>query len=474
MVSHIDVTIRLDRIYNMLLPPEHSQQALQAVPGSPTSHLGPYARNEESGLGDLQLESCQTVAEIIEVEEHKRTVCVDHQETFEEQLFSREQRLKLKWLCWSHQQNAEDRSAYDLLKDATNNFSSRNKIGVGGWSTVYKAHIGGLEVAIKRYPTNDATSHASQFDSEFQILKELQHKNIIKLLGHYAGQGERILVYEYMPNGSLDKFIFDVRPGASIDWMSRFHIMEGIAQGLLYLHVHEQCIVHKDLKPSNILLDSDMNAKISDFGIATMLRPEFYHDTCISGTFGYMAPEYLREGILSPKVDVYAYGVILLEVISAKKSSVPWFQGDKYVTLTGHVSKYLYFFHAWHLWATMRLSELLDPLLCNGQPISDITRCIQIALLCVQKYPADRPSMSEVLLMLDNRMTIPSPKLPDDYRADSHESKLPDDYRADSHESKLPDDYRADSHEYQADGHEYQAYGYGSETMWSLDITWPR
>ncbi|TVU06520.1 hypothetical protein EJB05_49741, partial [Eragrostis curvula] len=420
MVSHIDVTIRLDRIYNMLLPPDQSQQALEAVPGSPTSHLGPFVR----ALADTMKKT------LIKMSKHKIIdcdikVCVDHQETFEKQLLSRDQRLKMKWLCWLPQQNAEDRSAYDLLKAATNNFSSRNRIGVGGWSTVYKAHIGGIEVAIKRYPA-DAKSHASQFDSEFQILKELQHKNIIKLLGHCAGQGERILVYEYMSNGSLDKFIFDVRLG---------------------------CIGHKDLKPSNILLDSDMNAKISDFGTATVLRPEFPPGTTyITGTYGYIAPEYLRNGILSPKVDVYAYGVILLEVISAKKSSVPWLQAIccGYFTIKYKKLAFDYFLlpmrvllQAWHLWATMRSSELLDPLLCNVQPITDITRCIQIALLCVQTHPADRPSMSDVLLMLGNRMTIPSPKQPDD--------------------------------EYQTDGHEYQLDGYESEATWSSsDITWPR
>lgn len=267
-------------------------------------------------------------------------------------------------------------------------------------------------------------------ESEFEILKNLKHENIIKLLGHCTGQGEGILVYEYMPNGSLDKFVFDARCGAFSDWKSRFHIMDGIAEGLVYLHTHEPCIVHKDLKPSNILLDSNMNAKISDFGIATILRTGSYLDTCISGTIGHMAPEYLKKGILSPEVDVYAYGVILLEIISGKRSS--WLQDDVYVNLTEY---------AWHLWATLRSSELLDPWLRNGDQIADIIRCIQIALLCVQRDPADRPSMSDVLLMLGNKMTISSPK------QDCH----------------------------QEDGDGYHADGYASEATWSSsDITWPR
>uniref|UniRef100_K3YN12 non-specific serine/threonine protein kinase n=1 Tax=Setaria italica TaxID=4555 RepID=K3YN12_SETIT len=183
-----------------------------------------------------------------------------------------------------------------------------------------QARIGdGLEVAIKKYPT-EIISISSQYNSEFEVLKKLQHANIIKLLRHCTGEGEMILVYEYMPNGSLDKIIFNVRGDASLDWLSRFRIIEGIAHGLLYLHTHELCIVHRDLKPSNILLDFDMNSKISDFGIAKMLCPGWSHDTCI----------------LSTKVDVYAYGVILLGVIAAKKSSVPFLQDDEYVNFTEH------------------------------------------------------------------------------------------------------------------------------------------
>ncbi|KAL6640102.1 hypothetical protein ACP70R_022412 [Stipagrostis hirtigluma subsp. patula] len=409
VVSHIDITIRLDRIYNMLLPPDQPQQVTEAVPSSPTSDLEPHTRNEGRALGDFQLEENQTVTEHSEFEECQ----IEGVQEGLEELLTRDQRLK--WLCWLPQQDKPARPVYDLLKAATNNFSSENEIGCGGWSTVYKAHIGGLEVAIKRYPS-DARSSASQYDSEFQVLKKLQHTNIIKLLGNCTGQGEMILVYEYMPNGSLDKYIFDVRRGVSLNWLSRLRIIEGIAHGLLYLHSRaELCIVHRDLKPSNILLGSDMNAKISDFGIAKMLCPEWHQDTYISGTHGYIAPEYLRGGILSTKVDVYAYGVILLEVISAKKSIVPCLQNDEYVSFTEH---------AWHLWTTRRSIEFLDPSLRNEDQITHIIRCIQVALLCVQTDPADRPSMSDVLLMLGNKKIISFPKVPADlYQADGYESE---------------------------------------------------
>ncbi|CAL5002720.1 unnamed protein product [Urochloa decumbens] len=299
------------------------------------------------------------------------------------------------------------------------------------------AHIGdGLEVAIKKYPTH-VLSVSSQYKSEFEVLKKLEHANIIKLLGHCTGEGEMILVYEYMPNGSLDKIIFDGRGDASLDWLTLFRIIEGIANGLLYLHTHELCIVHRDLKPSNILLDFDMNSKISDFGIAKMLCPGSSYDTGLSGTYGYMAPEYHRQGILSTKVDVYAYGVILLEAIAGKKSSVPCLQDDEYVNFIEHV---------WSLWSTGRTFELIDPpLRNNGAQITDISRCIEIALLCVQTDPADRPFMSDVVLMLSNKKTMPFPNRPDVYQSYPKPPNL------------------------------YQSYSPKSEATWSSsDFTWPR
>ncbi|TVT99255.1 hypothetical protein EJB05_55382, partial [Eragrostis curvula] len=156
-------------------------------------------------------------------------------------------------------------------------------------------------------------------EHEFNVLLNLQHTNIIKVLGHCT-EPENILVYEYMPNGSLDTFISDASRGASLDWLSRFHIIKGIGQGLLYLHTQELCIVHRDVKPKNILLDVDMNPKIGDFGIATVMRPgkEIQRSTRVVGTYWYMPSEYARYGDVSAKVDVYAYGVTLLEVIAAR------------------------------------------------------------------------------------------------------------------------------------------------------------
>ncbi|WVZ70084.1 LOW QUALITY PROTEIN: hypothetical protein U9M48_018782 [Paspalum notatum var. saurae] len=438
MVSHIDITIRLDRIYNMLLPSDHSQQESEAVSGSPTSNSEPHSRNEGSALGNIQVDSIQTVTEAFEVEEHQRE---GFQDSLEE-LLSRDQ--KLKWLCWWPQQVAEEGSLYNLLKAAANNFSSRNEIGSGGWSTVYKAHIGeGLKVALKRYPTDtkDAPSH---YDTEFHVLKMLQHVNIIKLLGHCTGQGEMILVYEFNRK----------REVTQLDVTLSYY---GGAQGLLYLHTHELSIVHRDLKPSNILLDSNMNAKISDFGIAKMLCPEMFHDTCISGTIGYMAPEYLRRGILSTKVDVYAYGVILLEVIAGKKSNVPCLQDDEYKTFIEHV---------WHLWMTGRSSELIDPSMHSAAQIIDISRCIQIALLCLQVDPQDRPAMSDVVLMLHDKKIVPDPKEPDVVLMLRKKNIVPDPKEPDANETHSPSRNATCKR---------PTYFSSNDATWSSsDFTWPR
>ncbi|KAB8108196.1 hypothetical protein EE612_043632 [Oryza sativa] len=406
VVSHIDITRRLDLIYGLLLPADSQpHQMPEDAPGSPGDHFEADVRNVEITAAEvIPFESNQTITEPFEFGEHQ---VAGHQEGLEE-LLSKVQRLK--WLCWWSQHDSLERpSTYDLLKAATNNFSSKSKIASGGWATVYKAQMrNSLEIAIKVYPMGTGEKRVfSQYERELNLLTKLQHTNIIKLLGHCTGEWELILIYEYMPNGSLDKFIHGPNREVSFDWFSCFKIIQGIAEGLLYLHTYEAeiCIVHRDLKPSNILLDSDMNAKIGDFGIAKTISPARQQDTYVSGTFGYIAPEYLRGGILSTKVDVYAYGVILLEIITGRRSCIPCLKDDEYVHLTEY---------AWDLWRTGRSAELLDAALRNEARIAEITSCIQIALLCVQKDPADRPSMLDVLAILRDEKIVAAPKKPGD------------------------------------------------------------
>ncbi|XP_044406930.1 cysteine-rich receptor-like protein kinase 3 isoform X2 [Triticum aestivum] len=240
-----------------------------------------------------------------------------------------------------------------------------------------------------------------EFMNEIKLIASLQHKNLVRLLGCCIKSKERILVYEYMPNGNLEEFIFGV---GKKSWPVRHGIIEGIVEGLLYLHDYaHECIVHRDMKPSNILLDHEMNPKISDFGIArTCLSSVTESNTTTAmGTFGYIAPEYYSQNVYSTRSDVFSFGILVLEIISGK-SAVGSYQlsGRSY-----ELRKY-----AWQLWREQRCDELVDDSLGEEYPEMDVMRCIQIALLCVQDSAEDRPTMRDVTMMLSNgnkRLLLP-------------------------------------------------------------------
>lgn len=241
-----------------------------------------------------------------------------------------------------------------------------------------------------------------EFMNEIKLIASLQHKNLVRLFGCCIKSKERILVYEYMPNGSLEEFIFGV--GAKKSWPIHRGIIEGIAEGLLYLHDYaHECIVHRDMKPSNILLDHEMNPKISDFGIARICLSNVTESntTTAMGTFGYIAPECYSQNVYSTRSDVFSFGILVLEIISGK-SAVGSYQlaGRSY-----ELRKY-----AWQLWREQRCDELVDDSLGEEYTEMDVLRCIQIALLCVQDSAEDRPTMREVTMMLSNgnkRLLLP-------------------------------------------------------------------
>ncbi|CAL4986942.1 unnamed protein product [Urochloa decumbens] len=311
-------------------------------------------------------------------------------------------------LPWGVDGASSEFMIYDFSQvlEATANFSEKNKLGQGGYGPVYKGQLpDGLEIAVKRLASHSGQGFI-EFRNEVQLIAKLQHSNLVRLMGCCNQGEEKILIYEYLPNKSLDFLIFDETRRASLDWNRRVTIIEGISQGLVYLHKHSRLrIIHRDLKASNILLDKEMNPKISDSGLAKIFST---HDAerstnRIIGTYGYMAPEYASQGIFSIKSDVFSFGVLMLEVVSGKRSSCFHGYGD-FINLLGH---------AWQLWKDRLWLHLADPSLDTEYHSVDIMRCINIALLCVQENAADRPTMSEVVAMLSSKsMTLPEPKHP--------------------------------------------------------------
>ncbi|XP_056167836.1 receptor-like serine/threonine-protein kinase SD1-8 isoform X1 [Syzygium oleosum] len=295
--------------------------------------------------------------------------------------------------------------SFSSVTSATQNFSNSNKLGEGGFGPVYMGKLlNGKHVAVKRLSKKSAQGML-ELRNETMLIAKLQHKNLVRLLGCCLERDEKILIYEDMPNKSLDSFLFDQAKRLLLNWEKRGHIIEGIAQGLIYLHQHSRLrIVHRDLKASNILLDSDMNPKISDFGLAKMFsgNESEANTNRIVGTYGYMSPEYALEGVVSIKSDVFSFGVLLLEIISGKKNT-GFYQTDS-MNLLGY---------AWQLWQEDRALCLVDLVLEHSESYSTLMRHINVALLCVQEIAADRPTMSEVLKMLTNELLIlPSPKQP--------------------------------------------------------------
>ncbi|XP_030491307.2 cysteine-rich receptor-like protein kinase 15 isoform X1 [Cannabis sativa] len=306
------------------------------------------------------------------------------------------------------EENAGEFPYIDLatIHAATDNFSESNLLGQGGFGPVYKGKLSdGREVAVKRL-SSCSEQGSEEFTNEVLLIMKLQHKNLVRLLGFCVNGEEKILLYEYMPNGSLDVLLFDPSKRAQLNWTNRLNIVIGIAKGMLYLHEDSRLrIIHRDLKASNVLLDSHMNPKISDFGMARIfVGTEGEASTCrLVGTYGYMAPEYAMEGLYSVKSDVFSFGVLLLEIISGKKSA--GFQQSKQA-----LSLIAY---AWQLWKEGRALELMDPLLTDSCSPDEFTRCVYLGLLCVQEDPQERPTMSSIVVMLNSESeTLRQPERP--------------------------------------------------------------
>ncbi|XP_059292826.1 G-type lectin S-receptor-like serine/threonine-protein kinase At1g61390 isoform X3 [Lycium ferocissimum] len=294
---------------------------------------------------------------------------------------------------------------FEVIATATNNFKVDNKLGEGGFGPVFKGKLkGGPEIAVKRL-SNRTGQGIEEFKNEILLISKLQHRNLVRLLGCCIEGDELLIIYEYMPNRSLDKFLFDASQKELLDWPKRFNIIQGVGRGLLYLH-RDSClnIIHRDLKVSNILLDEEMNPKISDFGLARTFQKQqqLVHTHRVAGTYGYMSPEYALRGVFSEKSDVFSFGVLLLEIISGKKNS-----NFLYVEENLNLLNY-----AWKLWSEQRGLDFMDETLINPLSPEEMTRCLHVGLLCVQEHPRDRPTMAALILMLNSEMKCPSPKQP--------------------------------------------------------------
>ncbi|XAR67553.1 Non-specific serine/threonine protein kinase [Bertholletia excelsa] len=305
----------------------------------------------------------------------------------------------------------DDGDSYNLFFDlralqiATNFFSEFNQLGHGGFGPVYQGLMpNGQAVAVKKLALNSRQGF-KEFTNEVKLLLKIQHKNLVALLGCCVEGPEKMLVYEYLPNKSLDYFLFDKEKSSSLYWPKRFQIVAGIARGLLYLHEEApERIIHRDIKASNILLDEELNPKISDFGLARLFPGDETHINTfkISGTHGYMAPEYAMHGYLSVKTDVFSFGVLVLELVSGRKNYAKELGAEKADLLS----------YAWMLFEAGRALELVDPTLNKCNP-EEAAMCIQLGLSCCQALVQDRPDMNSVhLMLLSDSFTLPRPGKP--------------------------------------------------------------
>ncbi|KAJ9690230.1 hypothetical protein PVL29_012735 [Vitis rotundifolia] len=273
---------------------------------------------------------------------------------------------------------------FNKLATATNNFHEANKLGQGGFGPVYRGKLAeGQDIAVKRL-SRASTQGVEEFMNEVVVISKLQHRNLVRLIGCCIEGDEKMLIYEFMPNKSLDASLFDPLKRQFLDWRTRFKIIEGIGRGLLYLHRDSRLrIIHRDLKASNILLDEDLNPKISDFGMARIFGSD-------------------QDQANTKRVVGTYFGVLLLEIVTGRKNSR--FYHEEFFSLLGY---------AWKLWKEDNMKTLIDGSVLEACFQEEILRCIHVGLLCVQELAKDRPSISTVVRFICSEIThLPPPKQP--------------------------------------------------------------
>uniref|UniRef100_A0A1J3I593 non-specific serine/threonine protein kinase n=2 Tax=Noccaea caerulescens TaxID=107243 RepID=A0A1J3I593_NOCCA len=283
------------------------------------------------------------------------------------------------------------------LQAATNNFDEANKLGEGGFGPVFKGELSdGSLIAVKQLSSKSCQGNR-EFVNEIGMISGLDHPNLVNLYGCCVEKDQLMLVYEYMENNSL-ALALSGKSSLKLDWAARQKICVGIAKGLEFLHEGSMIrMVHRDIKATNVLLDADLNPKISAFGLARLHEEEHTHiSTKIAGTIGYMAPEYALWGQLTEKADVYSFGIVAMEIVSGKSNTK---QGgtDDHVSLINWVLK---------LQQTGDIMEILDPVLEGDFNSKEAVRMIKVALVCTNSSPSLRPTMSEAVKMLEGVIGI--------------------------------------------------------------------
>ncbi|PIA61836.1 hypothetical protein AQUCO_00200083v1 [Aquilegia coerulea] len=288
------------------------------------------------------------------------------------------------------------RYSFKELRAATDHFNPKNIIGRGGFGIVYKGCLqDGTIVAVKRLKDYNAVGGEVQFQTEVEMISLAVHRHLLRLCGFCSTENERLLVYPYMPNGSVASRLRDtIHSNPALDWSRRKNIALGTARGLLYLH--EQCdpkIIHRDVKAANILLDEDFEAVVGDFGLAKLLDHRDSHvSTAVRGTVGHIAPEYLSTGQSSEKTDVFGFGILLLELITGQKALDFGRVSNQKGVMLDWVKK---------LHLDGKLNVMIDKDLRNNFDRIELEEMVQVALLCTQFHPSQRPKMSEVVRMLE-------------------------------------------------------------------------
>ncbi|EEF32427.1 ATP binding protein, putative [Ricinus communis] len=295
---------------------------------------------------------------------------------------------------------------YRELKNATDDFSPRTKIGEGGFGSVYKGRLKDGKFAAIKVLSAESRQGAKEFLTEINVISEIEHENLVKLYGCCVEGNHRILVYNYLENNSLAQTLLGVGHNQSniqFSWRTRSKICIGVARGLAFLHEQVRPhIVHRDIKASNILLDKDLTPRISDFGLAKLIPPNMTHvSTRVAGTIGYLAPEYAIRGQLTRRADIYSFGVLLVEIVSGRCNTNTRLPVEEQYLLE----------RTWELYERRELVGLVDTSLNGDFDAEEACKFLKIGLLCTQDAPKLRPSMSTVVKLLTGEKDVDDSKI---------------------------------------------------------------